>query len=96
MKLETIGSVSMGDLTFQTFGQVDDSDSFEWTFLNTHCTSNTKNLTDECHLTCLLHFNTLLASSHHWAVSVALELTFLRFAFVLYEDSNTGFRVIAG
>jgi hypothetical protein len=40
MKLKSIGSISVGDLTSKALGQVDDSDCVEGTLLNAHTTTN--------------------------------------------------------
>ena len=77
MELETVGRVSMGNLSFEIGGQVDDRDGTEGAFLGTDTTANAQSLGDEGNFRVGGDLDTELAGSHDGAGFLAFLATFL-------------------
>ena len=63
MKLETVGSITVRDLTFEVGWQVDDGDGVEWTLLGADTTTDTERLGDEGQAGLGGDFNTKLSAA---------------------------------
>lgn len=66
MQLEAVRRVSVGDLSLQVGGQIDDVDCIEGAFFGTDTTSNTQALRYESNLGHRVDLYTQLASTHNW------------------------------
>lgn len=77
VELEAVGGVSVGDLSFQVGGQVDDVNGTEWAFLRTDTTSNTQAFGNICDLRVGAHFNAEFTRADHGASLLTFLTTFL-------------------
>ena len=91
MNLKLIVSISMSDLTFESWRQVDNVDSFERTFLDTLSTSNTQNFRNESNFRSFVDFNTFLSCLYNWAVTMTLKRALLRLTFLSINNCNSWF-----
>jgi len=91
MELETVCSVSMSDLAFESLGQVDDLDGFERTPFDAHAASNAHVLGDKADLACFGDFNAHLSGLVDGAGLEALLGALLRLALVGVDDRDSKF-----
>lgn len=78
VQLETVGSISMGDLAFEIGGQVDDGDGIERALLGADTATDAEGLGDECELRVGLDLNTEFPAANDGARLFALLTTFSR------------------
>lgn len=89
VELEAVGRVSMGNLGFQVGREVDDGDGREGAFLWADTASDTERLGDEGKSRGGVNFDTQFATTNDGAGLFALLSTFLRFALVAIDNSDT-------
>lgn len=77
MELEAVRRVSVGDLSLEVGGQVDDVDGVEGAFLRADTATNTQALRDEGDLGVGRDFDTQLARADNWTRLLALLPAFL-------------------
>jgi hypothetical protein len=78
VQLETVGSISVGDLAFEVGGQVDDGDGVKRALLGADTATDTEGLGDECQLRVGLDLNTEFSAANDGARLFALLSTFSR------------------
>jgi hypothetical protein len=78
VQLETVGSISVGDLAFEVGGQVDDGNGVKGALLGADTATDTKGLGDEGQLRVGLDLNAEFAAADDWARLFALLSTFSR------------------
>jgi len=91
MKLETICTISVCYLIFQTFWQIDNLNCLVRTPVDAQTTTDTQDFRNERNLRSLCYFNTNLASLVDRACLCTIQITFFRFALVSVDDCNAGF-----
>ncbi len=80
MKLEAVGRVAVGDLTFQVGGQVDDVNGTKGALLGADTATDTETLGDEGETGIGGHFNAELATANDGARLLAFLTTLARTA----------------
>jgi hypothetical protein len=90
VKLETVGGVTVGNLGLQVGRQVDDVNGTEGAFLGTDTATDTEALGDEGNLGLGSDLDTQLTRTDDGARLLTFLATFLGFAFVTVDNSNTG------
>jgi hypothetical protein len=90
MEFERVGSVSVGNLGLETFGQIDNLNGLKWALLNAHTATNAEVLGDEANCGGRFDVDAYLTSLVDGAGFDALALTFLGFALIGIDnrDSN--------
>lgn len=79
----------MCDVGFEVGWQVDNIDSAEWAFLWANSTSDTKTFRDEGNFRFGCNFDAKTSTSHNWTRLLAFLSTFLWFALVCADNSDT-------
>lgn len=90
VQLETVGSISVGDLAFEIGGQVDDGDGIERALLGADTATDAEGLGYERELRVGLDLNTEFSAANDGARLFALLTTFSRATLVAIDDGDTG------
>jgi hypothetical protein len=77
MQLEAVGAISVGDLTLEVGGQVDDGDGIKGALLGADTATDTQALGDKCNLGGVVDFNAEFTGTDDGARFLALLTTFL-------------------
>ena len=94
MKLETVGSISVGGLTLESLWKIDDVDCLEGTLLNAHTTTNAHHFRNKTDLAGFGDFNTHFALLVKWTSLLALESASLWLAFIWVNNCNSNLSVV--
>ena len=88
MKFECILPISVSNLTFEAFGQVNDFDCSVRASLNAHTATNAEVFRDLANGRCLTDLDAEFSSLVDWARLFALLSAFFRFTLVRIYDGN--------
>ena len=87
VELECVLSISVSDLTLETFGQIDDFDCSVRTSFDTHTATNAEVFRNLAYSWCFTNLNAEFTSFVNRARLLALLCAFFRFTFIRVYDS---------